>query len=91
MNRTATIERYHVYGTSRFHLRVTYRGFVLRWSEMNPAWCIVYADAWHLGDDTVNAMIQHAKRSGFTRVKFSGDWTHSRKPVGGSIARILKA
>jgi hypothetical protein len=34
-------------------------------------------------------MVQHAENQGFTHVRIVGDWTHSTKPAGGSIARIL--
>jgi len=86
--RTATIERYHCYGTPRHHLCVRYRGKTLSWSA-GPSWHIVYADAWHYGADTFRAMVQHAENRGFTHVRIVGDWTHSTKPAGGSIARIL--
>jgi hypothetical protein len=91
--RTATVERYHVYGTMRYELRVMYRGRVLRWSIGNgsTAMAIVQNDptqqpniGWLCPVD-VFACRAHAKRMGFTHVRFVGDWERRTKPVNGAL------
>lgn len=75
--KTATIERYHLYGTCHHHLRVLYRGSVLNWTMRDAQGYYqgqAYADAMDVGAETVNAMIGHASRNGFTHVRFAGDW-----------------
>jgi len=61
--KTATLERYAVFGTSRHMQRLTYRGEL-----------VGYAMAQCSGQETVAAMLAHAHRAGFDRVKFVGDW-----------------
>ena len=84
--RTATIERYHCYGTPRHHLRVTYRGRVLRWRDASsPGLCFAMADAPDWGAESLQAMKAHARRHGFTHVRIVGDWSGRTKPRGGSL------
>lgn len=81
--KTATIERYHCYGTPRYHIRVTYCGRTINWAEGNST---VYAD-WVDGSqdaDIANARAV-AKRFGFTHVRFVGDWERRTKPQGGKV------
>jgi len=80
--KTATIERYHVFGTMRHNIRVTYRGNVLTWVTSDP-WTRHYADASFYGQESIDAMRQHAKRAGFSHVRFVGDWDKWTKPKGG--------
>lgn len=84
--RTATIERYHCYGTPRLHLRVTYQGRVLRWRDASsPGLSFAMADAEDRGAETLDAMRAHARRHGFTHVRIVGDWFGRTKPRGGSL------
>lgn len=80
--RTATIERYHCFGTPRYHLRVTYKGELLRWRSGGMS---VVADAVDYGNETFMAMWAHARNHGFTHVRVAGDWTGRTKPRGGKI------
>lgn len=73
--KTATIERYHCYGTPNHHIRVTYRGNVLRWRDSaSPGLSFAMADTVDRGSETIGAMIEHARRHGFTHARFTGDW-----------------
>jgi hypothetical protein len=86
--RTATIERYHCFGTPHHWLQVHYRGKVLNWSARRPDGSYegqTYADARHDGDDVLAAMRAHAKRMGFTHVRITGDWQGRTKPNGGAL------
>lgn len=77
---TATIERYHCYGTRHHHLRVTYRGKTLQWSEgLTSAW----ADMVDYGQESIDAAKGHARKQGFTHCRFVGDWTNYRSPQRG--------
>lgn len=80
--KTATIERYHVYGTPRHNLRLTYRGKTVRWRDGIAE---VWADAPHYGVESIDAFRAHAKRQGFTHVRIAGDWSKSAKPSGGKL------
>lgn len=77
--KTATIERYHVWGTSHHHLRVTYKGKTLNWWKDGAH---VYADMLDYGNESIDACMEHAKRQGFNRVRFVGDW---RNPPNGGM------
>ena len=83
--KTATIERYHIYGTMNHGLCVTYRGRVLHWTE-NGGYS-VYADAPDWGQESIDAMRKHALNHGFTHCRFVGDWSKARKPVGGKLIK----
>jgi len=92
--KTATIERYHVYGTPRHELRVTYRGEFINWWETSPegahvhAYAIVQDDPtkdWDGGPVDVNMCRLYAKRMGFTHVRIVGDWDRRTKPAGGKL------
>lgn len=88
MKRTATIERYHCYGTPHHWLNVHYRGKVLNWATHREDGSYegqAYADARHDGPDVMEAMRQHAKRKGFTHVRIVGDWAGFTKPKGGKL------
>lgn len=87
--KTATIERYHVYGTSRYELRVTYRGRVIRWQE-GMTTCMAILQDYPARDCDgqpvdVNMARLHAMRQGFTHVRIAGDWTKRTKPAGGAV------
>lgn len=82
-NRTATIERFSMWGTGRATLRVMYQGDVLRWSE--GAGVTAMAQATDYGDDVREAMRQRARNQGFTHVRYVGDWTGATKPKGGKL------
>lgn len=80
--KTATIERYHVYGTRNYMLRVMYRGLVLRWWEKGYS---VHANMLDCGRESIEAAKQHARNQGFTHCRFVGDWSYSTKPRGGAL------
>ena len=72
--RTATIQRYHVYGTPNHCLAMFYRD-----KEITPrrvAWSL---PDW-IPDDAagIEQMRQHAKALGFTHVRFTG-WRNNPK------------
>jgi hypothetical protein len=89
---TATIERYHVWGTHRHELRVMHRGRVVSWYEgLTHVLAIVQDDptqardvGWLVSTD-VHACRLHAKRQGFTHVRFAGDWSKRTKPKDGKL------
>ena len=86
--KTATIERYHCYGTVNHHLRVYYRGKTLKWANRDPEGYYLgesWADMVDYGQESIDAARQHAKRQGFSHVKFTGEWSHARKPKGGKL------
>ena len=89
--KTATIERYHVYGTNRYDLCVRYNGKTLSWVSTEPSWHVVHAVALDHGADSLRAMVDHARRHGFTHVRYTGDWDKRTKPHGGLIVNQLKA
>ena len=78
--RTATIERYHLFGTPYDNIRVTYRGYTLCWRKDIYH---VFAHARYYGHESIDAMKQHARRQGFTHVRFVG-WT-TDKPKDGKL------
>lgn len=82
MVRTATIERYHRFGTPRHHLRVIYRGRVLWWRDGAGS---AIADAPDYGAESLAAMREHARKHGFTHVRIAGDWQGRTKPKGGKL------
>lgn len=61
--KTATIERYAVFGTSRHMQRIIYRGREILQSETPCEKA-----------DTVAYLRTVAARRGFTHVRFAGDW-----------------
>ena len=87
--KTATIERYHIFGTMRHMIRVTYRGRPLTWWENGYS---VHAHCEHHGPTEVEYMRDHARRHGFTHARIVGDWDHRTKPTGGALhkARALQ-
>ena len=78
--KTATIERYRAFGTPYENICVTYRGYTLNWWKDR---CHVFAHTKYYGQESIDAMKEHAKRHGFTHVRFVG-WT-SNKPKGGKL------
>lgn len=73
--KTATLERYHCFGTPNHHIRLTYRGETLHWRDMeSPGLSFAFADCPHFGTAEVNVMIDRVRRFGFTHIKFTGDW-----------------
>lgn len=91
MRKTATIERYHVYGTPRHHVRATYRGHTVNyWQQGDCRPEHVYLDAVHcFGIDEIELLHEWRKRLkglGFTHVRFDGAWgKHNTKPKGGKL------
>lgn len=84
--KTATIERYHCFGTPNHHLKVTYKGHTLRWSNHDAKGYYLgetWADMVDYGAESIVAARGHAKKHGFTHVKFTGDWKN--KPRGGKV------
>lgn len=82
MRKTATIERCHCYGTPRFYFCLTYRGRVCSyWQTGHIVYCQTMADDL----ESLQAMKDHARKQGFTHVKFSGDWDKRTKPQGGKL------
>lgn len=82
---TATIERYHCFGTPRYHLRATSRGRVLTWRDADsPGLSFAYAIAEDRGAETLAAMKARAKRHGFTHCRIVGEWVGER-PRGGKL------
>lgn len=61
--KTATLERYAVFGTSHHMQRLTYRGREVLQSEAPCA-----------GIETLEYLCKVAKHRGFDRVRFAGDW-----------------
>lgn len=80
--RTATIERFAMWGTGRATLRVMYRGVPLSWRD---GCGYAVALATDTGDDVREAMRQHARNQGFTHVRYVGDWPGATKPKGGKL------
>lgn len=83
---TATIERYHVYGTPNYCVALFHRG-----SEYTPKERDAHGHAstqaqWIPADaEGVELLRQHAKSLGFTHVRFAGDWSKQTKPAGGKL------
>jgi len=89
--KTATIDRYHCYGTPNHHLSVSYRSKVLRWSthDKDGYWTgNAYADMVDYGKESIDAAKRHAINHGFTHVKFTGEWPKGGKPKGGKISTV---
>lgn len=87
MKRTATIERYPVLGTSRDCVALWYRGEELTPRELGHGglphrvltrW--IPADA-----EGVAELRAHAKKQGFTHVRFEGWSTKETTPKGGAL------
>lgn len=84
--KTASIERYHVWGTPNYCLSMFYRT-----DEMTPRDPASFPGhralpAWIPDDATgIERMRVHAKANGFTHVRFVGDWERRVKPSGGKI------
>lgn len=74
--KTATLERYHVWGTPNHCLALFYRNEELTPRE-NPALPGHRAlPAWIRDDDAgIAQLVSHARSLGFTHVKFEGDWS----------------
>lgn len=81
--KTATIERYHIWGTrGNYQARVMYRGRVVQFWE--SGYC-VRLDFPANDSDWAQVARSNAKRAGFTAVRFVGDFSHSAKPSGGQL------
>ncbi len=70
--KTATIERYHMYGTRHYSLKMTYKGYT--WHEVTDH-----------GNDSTEKLLTLARNRGFTHVKFVGNWDRRTKPKNGSL------
>lgn len=81
--KTATIERFHMYGTPRYCLHLLYRGSVVQWSEGNGV--TGYAQTAYDDAEALQAMRDTARRFGFTHVRIAGDWQGRTKPKGGKL------
>ena len=73
MVKTATIERYHVYGTHWYSLSLRYRGLPIGKDEI------------HIGASDIEALRARARSHGFTHVKYAGDWAKKTKPRNGKL------
>lgn len=75
--KTATIERYHVFGTSRHNQSLTYNGSTLHyWSDGQS----VYVQAPCYGIETIKELSKRAYQRGFTHIRFCGDWSGYNVP-----------
>lgn len=70
--KTATLERYAIFGTSRHMQRLTYRGKLVSWPIEGQGRACASAPCY--GHETIAAMMRHAFNAGFTHVRFVGDW-----------------
>lgn len=80
--KTAVIERYHLYGTQRYMVRLMYRGETLYDIKAGVK---KYHDRPHFIDEDIRELARTAARSGFTHVRFVGDWERRPKPRGGAL------
>ena len=84
--KTATIERWHCYGTPNHHLYVTYKGRPLQWRDPNfPGLSFAFAVMVDYGAESIEACKAHARRMGFTHVRFAGEWNLNNMPRGGKL------
>lgn len=80
--RTATIERYHVWGTPHYCLGLFYRGEELT-PKVSPGSLLA---EWIPADDAGRERLRTlAKAQGFTHVRFTGDWSWPFPPRGGKL------
>ena len=80
MKKTITIFRYPVSGANCDMIEARYRGVTLNWYGDGHQ---ESAQEKYVGDESIDAMKQHARRQGFTHVRFVG-WT-TDKPKGGKL------
>jgi hypothetical protein len=82
--RTATIERYHVFGTRHYCLSLIYRG-----RDLTPCFDSLHRVPVMVPDDAegILRMQRIAKAQGFTHCRFTGDWDRygRTKPRGGKL------
>jgi hypothetical protein len=80
--KTATIERFHVYGTPRYGYVLTYRGNVIRWREgLAECWAQTADDSL----ESLQSLKARALQFGFTHVRITGNWERRTKPNGGKL------
>jgi hypothetical protein len=83
--KTASVEQYHASCTQRHYLNMTYGGYTcgplepagLPGHRVRPA--LVVDDA-----AGIQQMRDHAKATGFTHIRFVGEWSGT-KPKGGKL------
>lgn len=87
--KTASIERYQMWGTPRHHARAMYRGKTIRYVSSEggrPVFVILDAPHW-FGLDHDALMAEWRTRLhalGFTHIRFVGDWGNTA-PKGGKL------
>jgi hypothetical protein len=75
--KTAIITRYHVWGTWRHALQVSYRVRILSyWKNGYPQFLGGLEDT----QNEIDRLCTIAKEQGFTHVRFAGDWSKSSQP-----------
>ncbi len=72
VRKTATIERYHMYGTRHHALKITYRGYTRH-------------EVIDHGEDSIVLLLNVARVRGYTHAKFVGDWARRTKPKNGAL------
>lgn len=76
--KTATIQRYPIFGTPYYSLNMLYRGFTV-WQEV---------DKWGIREPMKElTRIASLQENGFTHFRFTGDWDGRTKPRNGKIMR----
>ena len=80
--RTATIERCHMWGTPRNYFQLMYNGRCVCWWENGAQ---VFAQTMYDDAEALQAMRDTAKRQGFTHVRIAGEWQGRTKPKGGKV------
>jgi hypothetical protein len=93
MRKTATIERYHCYGTPNHHVAAYYRGKRVSYSDYSGGYWngVVVLDAVHTFGVAQQSLLhnwrQRLKGLGFTHWRFVGDWGPSglNKPQDGKL------
>jgi hypothetical protein len=81
--KTATIERYHVYGTPNYCVALFYQGRELTPKESPRS----VLHRWIPGDsEGVTELTALAARLGFTHVRYVGNWERQTKPRDGELS-----
>jgi len=86
--KTATIERYHVWGTPNHCFAMFYRE-----NELTPTHSPTCPTPQWIPDDEQGRvrLLRLAHMRGFTHIRYAGDWDKRTKPHGGLIVNQLKA
>jgi hypothetical protein len=80
--KTASIERYHVWGTPHYCLALVYRGkdYTPHESPTCPIPRMIPDDA-----DGIAKLKRVARAWGFSHVQFTGDWDRMKRPARQSV------